>query len=385
MIIFIYRHRDTDSFEKWLTDEKVNDETYLDEFEEFSKKKRYIDAYNDRLDSDKDYDRIQEDKNSFDIELQEKGQTSFFDSLASIDKSKSLRSLMNKSNLSQLSGEIMKVTEFAKSNENSVDTKREKSMIFLISLDYLVKGLLTHWQITLKDNKNQETSIPEIYDKLEKKAPMLNHGVQYNILIGDQFHAKAYYMTSRLGNNELWQILSTIEENFAKIIFRQQYNSNDNQNIKKLYQDFYNYLPTFFGHGFKGLAIIHEMGTSDVKNSFLLGIEYGFCVQFGIFAYIMTAAKSKESKQIVKEKLKKISSLVQVISYETLVQIIKQVSIFRIERLRKEFTELSLMHGQKCRELLEEMEVDEEVKIKMKIHLDEFFDGLVTTTKTANF
>ena len=178
--------------------------------------------------------------------------------------------------------------------------------------------------------------------------------------------------------------MSTIEENFAKIIFRQQYNSNDNQNIKKLYQDFYNYLPTFFGHGFKGLAIIHEMGTSDVKNSFLLGIEYGFCVQFGIFAYIMTAAKSKESKQIVKEKLKKISSLVQVISYETLVQIIKQVSIFRIERLRKEFTELSLMHGKKCRELLEEMEVDEEVKIKMKIHLDEFFDGLVTTTKTAN-
>lgn len=44
--------------------------------------------------------------------------------------------------------------------------------------------------------------------------------IKFPILLGDQFHSKAYYMTSRLGHNELTNILSTIEENLSKSFFK---------------------------------------------------------------------------------------------------------------------------------------------------------------------
>lgn len=256
----------------------MDHELYLSGFEEFTKNKKYVNIFKNSRTKSTNHQKITEEKQNFDSELEVKGQTSLFESLASIDKTRALRSLLDKANLSQLSAEITKVTEFVNSHneKGAIDSKRDSSMIFLVSLDYLVKGLLTHWQITLKDKEQGDTISPAIKEKLKKRSPMLNYGVQYNILLGDQFHAKAYYMTSRLGSNDLCKILSTIEENFAKIIFRQNYDSNNTKNLKKLYKDFYNYLPTFFGHGFKGLAIIHEMGTSDIESSFKLGIEYGF-------------------------------------------------------------------------------------------------------------
>lgn len=99
----------------------------------------------------------------------------------------------------------------------------------------------------------------------------------------------------------------------------------------------------------------------------------------------MTAVKSSGSKELIKAKLKKISSLLHVISYETLIQILKQISIFKYDNLHREFAQLSIMHGQNCRELLAKMDVEEDVKVKLHSHLDEFFDSLVKTTKTVKF
>lgn len=382
----VYSDKTNSTLSRCLSDEKVDEDSYLAEFEEFSKNKKYIDAFQKAIDDQGDIAKIQEEKQTFDNALQEKGNSSLFDSLANIDKTQTLTSILRKAKLSELSGEIMKLTEFVKSNNGgTVDSKRDAAIIFLVSLDYLVKGLITHWQITLKDDDQANTLSEKYRAKLKEKAPMLNYGVKYNILLGDQFHAKAYYMTSRLGSNELWKILSTIEENFAKILFRKGYNGDSTHNLKKLYQDFYNYLPTFFGHGFKGLAIIHEMGVSDIEHSFKLGIEYGFWVQFGIFSYIMTAVANSGSKDVIKEKLKKISSLLQIISYETLEQILKQMSIFKYNNLKKDFAELSMMHGTKCYEILDEMDVDDEIKLKMRSHLNEFFNSLLKTTNIPEF
>src|SRR5206468_10002283 len=62
----------------------------------------------------------------------------------------------------------------------------------------------------------------------------------------------AYYIVSRLGNLELTRILTIIEENFQKIFFNvEQLCNNFEQNLKFIYKHFYNYLPCFFGHGFK--------------------------------------------------------------------------------------------------------------------------------------
>lgn len=169
----------------------------------------------------------------------------------------------------------MKIAGFVKAIPLLSAQKKEASLTFLMSLDYLIKGLFTHWQITLLD-ESKRSKHSRIRKKMQNEAFIMKDDVKYNILIGDQFHAKAYYLTTRLGNNELSSILTRIEENFSKVIFRDGYNGNKNHNLKKLYKHFYNYLPTFFGQGFKGIAIISEMKSTSIDKSFRLGIEYGF-------------------------------------------------------------------------------------------------------------
>lgn len=301
------------------------------------------------------------------------------DSIKHIDSTKALQKLLSKTNLIDLTGEIQKIISFMKFVPFIDKSKKEAAMVFLMSLDYLVKGLFTHWQISLLDDSESVNS-QIIRDKLREEATMIKYDIKYNILIGDQFHAKAYHMTSMLGNNELWKILATIEESFSKILFRNGYDKDKKDNLKKLYKDFYNYLPMFFGHGFKGIAIISEMGTTSVEDSFKLGIEYGFWIQFGIFSYIISAISNTQNKQIVKERLKKISWLVQFISVETLEEILKSISIFKYNDLKLEFTKLSLMHGKKWYKIIDGMNVSDDIKIKMKSHISEFSEDLVKLT-----
>lgn len=280
------------------------------------------------------------------MELKQKGENTILDSIAGIDKTNAIKKLMQKTKLSEMSGEIMRMAGFVKTLPYFNEKQKDAAMVFLVSLDYLVKGLFTHWQITLMD-ESEKTTNAALREKMKKEIIMMKHDIKYNILIGDQFHAKAYQMTTRLGNNDLSQILTIIEENFAKIIFRDGYNGNKKHNLKKLYKDFYNYLPTFFGHGFKGVAIIFEMGNDNVNESFKLGIEYGFCIQFGIFSYIMTAIQNSNSRSMIKSQLKKISSLVHFLSIETLQEILKSISILSYKELKDEFAQISLMHAQK--------------------------------------
>jgi hypothetical protein len=53
------------------------------------------------------------------------------------------------------------------------------------------------------------------------------------------------------------------------------------------------------------------------------------------------------NKEAVKTQLKKISSLVQLLSIETLEEILKSMSIFSYKNLKVEFAQMSMMHAQK--------------------------------------
>jgi len=68
-------------------------------------------------------------------------------SLSAIDKKKFLLNLLEQQKMNKLSAEILKVNQFAQGlyfkNNN------EQAIKFLISLDFLVKGVLAHWQIML--------------------------------------------------------------------------------------------------------------------------------------------------------------------------------------------------------------------------------------------
>lgn len=61
----------------------------------------------------------------------------------------------------------------------------------------------------------------------------------------------AYFMVTRLGNNELTKLLTHIEENFWKIFYNLEDISDDfEQNLRIIYKHFYNYLPQFMGNSF---------------------------------------------------------------------------------------------------------------------------------------
>lgn len=161
--------------------------------------------------------------------------------LKAIDKKRFLINLLSGTSLSKLSSEIMKISQFARGlykNKNN-----EQVISFLISLDFLIKGLLTHWQIKLGESSKTKGKSTALMKGLDVKFP---------ILIGDQYHTTAYFIVSRLGNIELTRGLTTIEENFQKIFYwNDKMGSSFEQNLKHLYKHFYNYLPTFFAHGFK--------------------------------------------------------------------------------------------------------------------------------------
>lgn len=184
--------------------------------------------------------------------------------------------------MNKLSAEILKVNAFAQGLYKQ--QPNDKVINFLISLDFLVKGVLTHWQIKLMTSEEGSRGT-KIMKGLDVKFPLL---------IGDQYHSIAYYIVSRLGNVELVRIITLIEENFQKIFFNLDgLNNNFHENLIFLYQHFYNYLPQFFGNSMKGVALIFELEKDQIVKAFELGIEIGYFYQFGIFAYIMTGVISK--------------------------------------------------------------------------------------------
>ena len=112
---------------------------------------------------------------------------------------------------------------------------------YLICLDFLVKGVLIHWQIKLSETKSKRGT--KLMSGFDTKFP---------ILLGDQYHSMAYFMITRLGNVELTKLLTHIEEGFWKIFYNVEEFSRDFQdNLKFIYEHFYNYLPQFMGNCFK--------------------------------------------------------------------------------------------------------------------------------------
>lgn len=70
----------------------------------------------------------------------------------------------------------------------------------------------------------------------------------------------------------------------------------------------------------------------------------------------------------------------QLLSIETLEEILKSMSIFSYKNLKVEFAQMSMMHAQKWHEILDNMDVDEEIKVKMRSHIKEFTEDLVNIT-----
>lgn len=80
-------------------------------------------------------------------------------------------------------------------------------------------------------------------------------------------------MITRLGNVELTKLLTHIEEGFWKIFYNiEQFGSDIQQNLKFIYEHFYNYMPQFMGNCFKGLAVIHDLDQEQIQKLFEAGV-----------------------------------------------------------------------------------------------------------------
>lgn len=183
--------------------------------------------------------------------------------------------------------------------------------------------------------------------------------VKFPLLIGDQYHSIAYYIVSRLGNIELVRILTLIEENFQKIFFNlDQMSNNFKDNLIFMYEHFYNYLPQFFGNSLKGVAIIFELDNVQINKAFEIGVEMGYFYQFSIFSYILTAIINQSEKQNIKEHLKKISNILQYLSFESIEKMIYQMKTLNMKKLQKEFLMLTDFHFQRVESSIDKIEID---------------------------
>ena len=201
----------------------------------------------------------------------------------------------------------MALTQFAQSLLLTSE-RRNEAIKFLICLDFLVKGALIHYSIKIKESGDSRGR--DIMKGMETKFPLL---------LGDQYHSMAYYMITRTGSVELTRLISMVEENLWKIFYNvEKFPSDFSENLKFIYQHFYNYLPQFLGNSFKGLGVIVDLGPDGILQARDAGIELGFMYQFGIFSYIMTAVVNRTKKESVKEKLEQMSSILQYVSFETL-------------------------------------------------------------------
>ena len=187
--------------------------------------------------------------------------------------------------------------------------------------------------------------------------------VKFPLLIGDQYHSIAYYIVCRLGNMELIRILTQIEENFQKIFFFiDLIKSNFKENMKFIYQHFYNYLPQFMGNSLKGVAIIFELDVDQIKKAYEIGVETGYFYQFGIFAYIMTAIINRTEISKIKEHLLRISNILQYISLEIIEKMLNEMKTLKLHKIQKEFLMLTQFHSEKVLEKIPELKVGQETK-----------------------
>jgi hypothetical protein len=194
-----------------------------------------------------------------------------------IDKKNFLLNVLQKKNLHKLSSEILKVNPFAQGLYSA--DKKEQAIQFLICLDFLIKGVLIHWSIKLKEESKDRGT--DVMKGFETKFPLL---------IGDQYHSMAYFMITRVGNVELTKLITLVEENFWKIFYNlEKFPADLTTNIEFIYEHFYNYLPQFMGNSFKGLGLIFDLDLASMALARDAGIELGYFFQFGIFSYIMTA------------------------------------------------------------------------------------------------
>ena len=90
--------------------------------------------------------------------------------------------------------------------------KQDLVVQYMICLDFLVKGVLIHWQLKLNESPRKKAS--------DKNDVMTSpQDAKFPILLGDQYNSMAYYMVARMGNVELTKAITKIEEGFWKIFF----------------------------------------------------------------------------------------------------------------------------------------------------------------------
>ena len=102
--------------------------------------------------------------------IDQKGRKIFLDNLNAIDKSRRLEAVMENANLVSASSEIMNLSNLV---PNNCDQAKVDSVVtYLVSLDYLVKGIYTHWLVKLGE-ENKNTQATELMNKMDVKYPIL--------------------------------------------------------------------------------------------------------------------------------------------------------------------------------------------------------------------
>ena len=110
----------------------------------------------------------------------------------------------------------------------------------------------------------------------------------------------------------------------------------------------------------------------------------GYFLQFGIFSLIMQGAIKIETKELIKKKLAKVSTLCPYVSLEAIEKLLMSMKTLNFNKIKKEFVLLTHFHGQEFFREIEEMNVPEEMKEGFKTIIKDFLEDVTEVTETAD-
>ena len=118
------------------------------------------------------------------------------------------------------------------------------------------------------------------------------------------------------------------------------------------------------------------MAHRDIEKAFLMGIELGFFVQFGVFTYVLSGISNRKNKELIKEKLSSISGILHYLSFESIEQMLLQMKTLNISLLKREFMKITVFHSQKFLSQIDDLQVDEEIKKNYEKMVHTFLEDL---------
>lgn len=281
--------------------------------------------------------------------LEEHATGILMESIGSVDLRNKFSEQITKSKLDLLSPEATDALNFTNvvTPSDIDEARKERLKFFLTASEFVFKGHHVHFSIVMYDKQNEGSN-------LDKATNMSKKDVIYPMLIGDQYHAMSFYLTTMIGS-EIQKVHSDMEEGYSR--FHCIYPSGEPP-FEYLYKKFYHHMPNFLGNAYRGTGVI--LGNTDAQNQLFkeYGEQLGWVKQFAIFKYLLAAYQDPSRREEIEAKLMEHSFGLQYVSMAVLKEVAKQAGLLEKLRVKSNLNDRFEAHVDTCYDAIQNLGLD---------------------------